>query len=132
MIRPEKMTVKTQEALASAHEMAQKTSAAAIEPEHLLIALLDQEGGFVPDLLKKIGAQPGQLREGLDNGLKRMPKVTGSVQLSLSPALNRVLDQAQKEADTMRDAFVSTEHLLLALVESKELPSARLLIQAGV
>ena len=132
MIRPEKMTVKTQEALASAQEKAFAMSAGAIEPEHLLLSLLDQEGGFIPELLKKIGAPLSQLRENLATSLKRFPKVTGSVQVSLSPALNRVLDQAQKEADAMHDAFVSTEHLLLALAAEQETPCAKLLTQSGV
>jgi len=132
MIRPEKMTVKTQEALAAAQEKAFAMSAGTIEPEHLLLALLDQEEGFVPELLKKIGAQLSRLRENLDASLKRLPKVTGSAQVSLSPALNRVLDQSQKEADAMRDAFVSTEHLLLALAAEKEAASSKLLAQSGV
>jgi ATP-dependent Clp protease ATP-binding subunit ClpB len=132
MIRPEKMTVKTQEALAGAQEKAFAISAGTIEPEHLLLALLDQEGGFVPELLKKIGAQLSRLRENLDENLKKLPKVTGAAQVSLSPALNRVLDQAQKEADGMRDAFVSTEHLLLALAAEKETACGKFLAQSGV
>jgi ATP-dependent Clp protease ATP-binding subunit ClpB len=131
MIRPEKMTVKTQEALASAQEKAQAMSAATIEPEHLLLALFDQEGGFVPELVKKIGAPLPQLRDSLEAGLKRLPKVTGG-QLTLSPILGRILEQAQKEADAMRDGFVSTEHLLIALAGDKEAPSARLLNQKGI
>jgi ATP-dependent Clp protease ATP-binding subunit ClpB len=131
MIRPEKMTVKTQEALASAQEKALGMSAGTIEPEHLLLALIDQEGGFVPELLKKVGAPLPQLRENLDAALKKLPKVSGG-QLGLSPALNRILDDSQKESDAMRDAFVSTEHLLLALVGAKETPSGRILAQSGV
>ncbi|HJV35564.1 ATP-dependent chaperone ClpB [Geomonas sp.] len=131
MIRPEKMTVKTQEALASAQESAANMSAATIEPEHLLLALLDQEAGFVPDLLKKIGAPLPQLREEVGAALKRSSRVSGG-QLSLSPALNRILDQAQKEADGMHDAFVSTEHLLLALLGARDTQAARLLSQHGV
>ena len=132
MIRPEKMTVKTQEALATAHEKAMTMSAGTIEPEHLLLALLEQEAGLVPELLKKIGAAPSQLRGSLEGSLKKLPKVTGSVQVSLSPALNRILEQALKEADAMRDSFVSTEHLLLALAGEKEAACARLLSQNGV
>jgi ATP-dependent Clp protease ATP-binding subunit ClpB len=132
MIRPEKMTVKTQEALATAQEKAAAMSAGTIEPEHLLLSLLDQEGGFVPELLKKIGAPPSRLRESLDANLKRLPKVTGSVQVALSPALNRILDQSQKEADGMHDAFVSTEHLLLAMAGERDSGCAKLLSQNGV
>ncbi|HBG05893.1 MAG: ATP-dependent chaperone ClpB [Geobacteraceae bacterium GWC2_58_44] len=131
MIRPDKMTVKTQEALAAAQENASAMSAGTIEPEHLLLALLDQEGGFVPDLLKKIGTSLPQLRESLESSLKRLPRVSGG-QLSLSPMLNRIVELAQKEASGMHDAFVSTEHLLLALASEKESASARLLSQHGV
>ena len=130
MIRPEKMTVKTQEALVSAQDKALSLAAGTMEPEHLLLALLEQEGGFVPELLKKIGANLIRLRENLEAGLQRRPKVTGGVQISLSPALNRVLEQAQKEADGMHDAFVSTEHLLLALADDRD--ASRLLSQNGV
>jgi ATP-dependent Clp protease ATP-binding subunit ClpB len=131
MIRPEKMTVKTQEALASSQEKASAMSAGAIEPEHLLLALLDQEGGFVPELLKKVGANLPQLRQSVETTLNKLPKVSGG-QLGVSPVLNRVLDQAQKEADAMHDAFVSTEHLLLALVGVKDAQSSRILSQNGV
>ncbi|GFO69347.1 chaperone protein ClpB [Geomonas limicola] len=132
MIRPEKMTVKTQEALATAQEKAAALSAGSIEPEHLLFALLDQEGGLVPELLKKIGAPTAQLRQNLEAELQRRPQVSGAVQVGLSQSLARLLDQAQKEADAMRDSFVSTEHLLLALVGAKEVPCARLLANFGV
>jgi ATP-dependent Clp protease ATP-binding subunit ClpB len=131
MIRPEKMTVKTQEALASSQEKAVSLSAGAIEPEHLLLALLDQEGGFVPDLLKKVGAGLPQLHQGVEAALNKLPKVSGG-QLGISPMLNRVLDQAQKEADAMHDAFLSTEHLLLALIGTKDSQSSKILSQNGV
>ena len=132
MLRQEKMTVKTQDAIVTAHEKAVSMSAGNIEAEHLLLALLDQEGGFVPELLKKIGAPLPRLRGSVDEVLKRLPKVTGAAQVSFSSTLNRVLDQAQKEADSMHDSFVSTEHLLLALVAAKDSPSSRLLSQNGV
>ncbi|HBA88662.1 MAG TPA: ATP-dependent chaperone ClpB [Geobacter sp.] len=132
MIRPEKMTVKTQEALTTAYEKAASASAGSVEAEYLLLALIDQEGGFVPDLLKKIGAPLARLRESVDEVLKRLPKVTGAAQLAFSGALNRIVDQAQKEADTMHDSFVSTEHLLLALTAASDTPSGRLLSQNGV
>ena len=132
MIRPEKMTVKTQEALVAAQEKALSMSAGTMEPEHLLLALLDQEGGFVPELLKKIGAPLAALRGNVEQSLQRLPKVTGGVQISLSPTLKRVLEQAQKEADGMHDSFVSTEHLLLALAGERDAVSAGLLSQSGV
>jgi len=132
MIRPEKMTVKTQEALAAAQEKAASMSAAIIEPEHLLFALLEQEGGLVPELLQKIGANVGGLKEALNSHLKRLPSVSGSsVQMQPSPLFLRTLEQAQKEADALHDAFVSTEHLLLAMMQEKS-GATRLLSDSGV
>jgi ATP-dependent Clp protease ATP-binding subunit ClpB len=132
MIRPEKMTVKTQEALVAAQEKALSLSAGTMEPEHLLLALLDQEGGFVPELLKKIGAPVARLRDSLEAGLQKFPKVTGGVQISLSPMLNRILEASQKEADGMHDSFISTEHVLLALAGEKDSTTGKLLNQNGV
>jgi len=130
MIRPDKMTVKTQEALSAAHENASARSAGTIEPEHLLLALLEQEGGFVPDILKKMGIPLPQLRGNLESALNRLPKVSGG-QLSLSSTLNRIIENAQKEAAGMHDAFVSTEHLLLAMAAEKD-TAGKLLSQSGV
>jgi ATP-dependent Clp protease ATP-binding subunit ClpB len=132
MIRPEKMTVKTQEALVAAQEKALSLSAGTMEPEHLLLALLDQESGFVPELLKKIGAPVARLRDSLEAGLQKLPKVTGGVQISLSPMLNRILEASQKEADGMHDSFISTEHVLLALAGDKDSNAGKLLNQNGV
>jgi ATP-dependent Clp protease ATP-binding subunit ClpB len=133
MIRPEKMTIKTQEALAAAQQSAAERSNSAMEPEHLLLALLDQEGGLVAPLLQKIGADPAYVRGKVDTALKKLPQVSGaSAQVYLSPALNRSLDAAQKEADTMKDEFVSTEHLLLGLLAEKGGEAGRILREAGV
>jgi ATP-dependent Clp protease ATP-binding subunit ClpB len=132
MIRPEKMTVKAQEALAVAQEKAAAAGNASLTPTHLLAALLEQEGGLVPELLKKIGIALPLLMERLQASLKRLPRVEGGgVQLHLEPSLARVLDLALKEADAMKDAFVSTEHLLLALLVEKG-DAADLLAGSGV
>jgi ATP-dependent Clp protease ATP-binding subunit ClpB len=132
MIRPDKMTVKTQEALTDAQQHAARLGNGAIEPEHLLLALLQQEGGLVGAILQKIGANTGYVSGRVDAALKKLPQASGaSVQVYLSPALNRVLDQAQKEADALRDEFVSTEHLLLALVSTDGGEAGRVLKEAG-
>src|SRR6266545_4147438 len=132
MIRPEKMTIKTQEALAAAQEIASRRGHGTLEPEHLLLALLDQEGALVPPILQKIGVNPAHIREKADGALKKLPQVTGAVQRYLSPALNSLLDEAQKEADAMQDGFVSTEHLLLAMLKDKKGEAGRLLADNGV
>ena len=132
MIRPDKMTVKTQEALAAAQQQAARLGNGAIEPEHLLLALLQQEGGLVGAILQKIGANTAYVAGRVDAALKKLPQASGaSVQVYLSPALNRILDQAQKEADTLRDEFVSTEHLLMSMVSGESGEAGRILKEAG-
>jgi len=133
MIRPEKMTIKTQEALGSAQQTAVSRQNGSIEPEHLLLALLDQEGGLVGSILQKIGANLHYVRSKVDEELKRLPQATGSgVQVYLSTALHHALDTAQREAEAMGDEFVSTEHLLLGLIEEKESRTSSLLADSGV
>lgn len=133
MIRPEKMTIKTQEALAAAQETASRLGNGAIETGHLLLALLEQEGGLIASLLQKIGANPTFIRDRVEELLKKLPQVGGAtMQVYLSPELNRILDASQKEADTMKDSFVSTEHLLLAIVSDKGSAAARILTDNGV
>ena len=133
MIRPDKMTIKTQEALAGAQETAGRLGNGAIEPEHLLMALLEQEGGLVPALLQKIGANAGFIQGKTESALKKLPQATGAtMQVYLSQGLNRVIDRAQKEADELKDGFVSTEHLLLALSGEKGTEAGRILADAGV
>ena len=132
MIRPDKMTIKTQEALAAAQESASRRGHNAIEPEHLLLALLEQEGGMVTPVLQKIGVNTAHIAGKVEEALKKLPQVSGATQVYLSPALNGLLESAQKEADTLKDEFVSTEHLLLAAVKDKKGEAGRLLADAGV
>jgi ATP-dependent Clp protease ATP-binding subunit ClpB len=127
------MTIKTQEALAQAQETAAQRGNSAIEPEHLLAAMLEQEGGLTTTILEKMGVTANTVREKSAEALRKLPQASGAtMQIFLSPALNHVLDAAQKEADTMKDAFVSTEHLLLALVGEKGSTIARMLAGTGV
>ncbi len=132
MIRPEKMTIKTQEALAEAQSLAARMGHSAIEPEHLFLALLDQEGGLVTPILQKIGANPVAIRGRVEAALKKFPQVSGAAQVYLSPGLNRVLDAAQKEADALKDEYVSTEHLLLGFLAEKGGEATRSLAENGV
>jgi len=132
MIRPEKMTIKTQEALAGAQQLAARQGNGAIEPEHLLSSLLEQEGGLVAPILQKVGAAPATLRNAADGLVKKLPQVSGATaQAYLSPTLNRILDGAQREADAMKDEFVSTEHLLLGFFADKQCAATRALLDAG-
>ncbi len=133
MIRPEKMTIKTQEALGAAQQLAADRQNSSLEPLHLLLALLDQEGGLAASLLQKIGGNVAYVLSKLQTELKRLPQASGAGgQLYISPELNRALDAAQKEAEVMKDGFVSTEHLLLGLVSEKGSRAAQILAENGV
>ncbi|HEY3392431.1 MAG TPA: AAA family ATPase, partial [Lacipirellulaceae bacterium] len=114
--RFDKLTIKAQEAVARAQEMAAEAGNPQIEPIHLLASLLREEGdGIVRPVLEKIGANVGQLERIVDAELNHLPKTSGGSPPGLGPHLQKVLDAAQAEADNMKDEFVSTEHLLLAL-----------------
>ena len=119
MIDPNKLTEKSQEALVAAQQKAREEGHAQLDVEHLAAALVDQAGGIVPSVLTALGIQPAQLSTALATELQRQPKVTGNVQLSASARLGRVLQQAQKEAESLGDEYVSTEHLLLAMTEDQ-------------
>jgi ATP-dependent Clp protease ATP-binding subunit ClpB len=126
----EKLTIKAQEAVVRAQQTAQESNHAEITPLHLLAALLaEKDGVFIP-VLQKLGADPDRLRQIVVGELDRLPKATGT-QTGPSHALNDVFNQAQKEADRLKDDYVSTEHLLLALAQVKS-DAKELLSVAGV
>ncbi len=117
-MRSDKLTLKVQEALQVAQRRAETLKSAQLEPEHLLEALIWQEDGIVEPLLKKLGISLDSLRSELDRHFSSQPKVDGT-QLSMSPGLNSVLQQAEKEADQFKDEYISSEHLMLALAASE-------------
>ncbi len=114
-----KFTEKAQEAVLAAQQLAQEHNHSQIEPEHLLLALLQQEGGVAPQVIQKLGPDPRQIAMSLQGELGRKPRVSGDVtQVGLSREAASALDQAEKEARAMRDEFVSTEHILLGLLQA--------------
>ena len=119
MIDPQKMTEKTQEAIVAAQQHARENGHSQIDVEHLALALVQQQGGVVPAILTSLGVQPAQLASALETELTRQPKVQGNVQVSASARLGRVFQQAQRDADELKDEYVSTEHLLLAMTQDK-------------
>ncbi|MCG3149332.1 MAG: Chaperone protein ClpB 1 [Verrucomicrobiae bacterium] len=121
MIRPDKLTIKAQEALQSAQEIGRKLNHQEIDCEHLLLALIQQPDGLVRPLLDKLGLNPDALLQKLDDELNRRPQVHGAADNFLSKSLKETLDSAQAHADKLKDQYVSTEHLLLALAEHKKL-----------
>jgi ATP-dependent Clp protease ATP-binding subunit ClpB len=128
-----KYTEKAQEAVLTAQRLAGDMNHPQIEPEHLLVALVEQADGVVPELLRKIGGEPAQIARGARELLAKMPSAYGGSEAGLSPRLRAIADFAQKEAERLKDEFVSTEHLLVAIAsEPGRSPAARFLTDKGV
>jgi ATP-dependent Clp protease ATP-binding subunit ClpB len=130
---PNKLTIKSQAALETARQQALARNHQAIEPEHLLFALLSDADGVVYQMLHALGVAPKPLRDQVDAALDRLPKVyaPGAAEIRISPALGTTLDAAFREAEALTDDYVSTEHLLLALLEGGS-GAARILREAGL
>jgi ATP-dependent Clp protease ATP-binding subunit ClpB len=132
-MRLDKFTQRAQEAVMASQELAQSYNNSQIEPEHLLLALLQQEDGVASQVIQQIGGNPAALRAQLESTLANRPKVYGGVsQVGLSQAASKVLQDAQNEASAMRDDYVSTEHILLGLAGRNGGEVAKLLERSGV
>src|ERR1700686_393186 len=131
-MRLDRFTERSQEALTAAQQAAQQLQHPAVEPEHLLLALLEQEDGLVPALLRRLEAAPEPMAARLHGSLENRPKQVGVTDPSVSSALRTVLMTAFDEMSRLKDEYVSTEHLLLALCAKPEGEAGRLLQQAGV
>ncbi len=117
---PEKFTIKTQEALQNAVSLAQSHGHAELKPSHLLLALLEEEGGVTHPLLERVGVKPATLRQAVEAHLARQPKVSGaSGQPGVAFDTREVLSQAEKEQKALKDDYLSVEHVLLALTKAK-------------
>jgi ATP-dependent Clp protease ATP-binding subunit ClpB len=128
-----KYTEKAREAVAGAIELAQQHNNPQLEPEHLLVTLAEQREGIIPELLRKSGIDPGVVVRGARELVAKLPSAYGGAQPGMSPRMKLVTDQAQAEADRLKDDFVSTEHLFIAIAdESGRSPSAQLLKQHGI
>jgi len=129
----DRLTLKVQEALQAAQALAREHSHQALEPLHLLAALLDQEDGVVDPVLQKLGVSPQTLSGRVRSELERMPKVYGADAGShLGGRLQQVLEKAWSEAERLKDDYLSSEHVLLALAARADEPAGRLLKEAGV
>src|SRR5262245_37362868 len=127
MIRPARLTIKAQEAFRDAGAIARERGNPVVNDAHLFAALLSQDEGVVQPLLQKSGVNVTALRESVDREIAKFPQQSGELEPTLSRELNRVFTLAEKEAKSLDDAYVSTEHLLIALVEEKG-TSARALL----
>jgi ATP-dependent Clp protease ATP-binding subunit ClpB len=130
-MRFDKLTIKSQEALSEAQSLATERGHSQITPAHLLRALVAQPEGSTVPILQKIGAGLERVQSEAEKKLAALPKVTGGAQPAISPALQRALETAEREAAARKDEYVSTEHLLLALADDPKDETARLLRDAG-
>ncbi len=117
-MRFDKFTIKAQEAVQAAESLTHKYNHSSLDTEHLLLALMEQRDGVIPPLFTALGVQSPALRSELENALAGKPKVYGdSSQIQLSPQANKVLHNSEMEAANLKDEYISTEHLLLALLD---------------
>jgi ATP-dependent Clp protease ATP-binding subunit ClpB len=128
----EKFTIKAQEALNEASSLAQKSDHSQIETEHLLLALIRQEGGITAPVIRQIGADEGRIAAETQGLLSSLPKIYGdAARVYLSPGASKVLAKAETEAASLKDEYISAEHILIAIAAG-EGRAAELLVKAGV
>jgi ATP-dependent Clp protease ATP-binding subunit ClpB len=128
-----KYTEKAREAVAAAIELARQQNNPQLEPEHLLLALVEQREGIIPELLRKMNVDPPQMARAARDLITKLPSAYGGAEPGLSPRLNKVTTAAEAEASRMKDEYVSTEHLFIAIAdEGGRSPAAQLLKQNKV
>jgi len=131
-MRWDKFTIMSQEAIQKAQALAEENGQQEIRPEHLLASFLGQDENIVNAILAKIGAPAAKIRAEVDAVLGRLPKVSGAGETGVGPALRQILESAQKEAEQLKDEYVSTEHLFLAMLKDGRNEAARILRANGV
>ncbi|MDE0886974.1 MAG: ATP-dependent chaperone ClpB [Myxococcota bacterium] len=114
-MRYEKLTLKSQEVVQQSQELAAQRSHGQVESIHLLLALIDQEGGSTTPILEKLGVSIPLIRQSVESSLSNLPRVTGQNQLQLAASSSTALEDAFTQAEALKDEYVSTEHILLAL-----------------
>ena len=137
MIGFDRFTERAQEAATRAYEIMQRYQHTQLDTEHILLALLEQSDGIVPRILRDLNVNVEQIRRRLDDVLKASPRmaVPGSLQpqqVYITPRVKRLMDRSSEEASKLKDEFISTEHLLLAILSDQESAAARILLDAGV
>jgi ATP-dependent Clp protease ATP-binding subunit ClpB len=132
-MRLDKLTIKAQEAVQAAHDLAGTRGHQELTPEHVLAALLDQQDGVSSALLRKLGADPAAIRHALDRVLDQQPQVQGSTaDLYLGRRFKELVEEATRQSKEFKDEYVSSEHVLLAMVAKNQGPASQVLKDAGV
>ena len=136
MMRFDKFTERAQEAAQRAAEIIQRYGHNQIDTEHVLMALIEQQEGVVGQILELISIDPDILTKKLDDVLRSSPKANifggGTGQIFITPRVKHVMELANEESQKLKDEFISTEHLFLAILSEKNTPASRLLIETGV
>ncbi len=136
MMRFDRFTERAQEAAQRAAEIIQRYGHNQIDTEHILLALIEQPQGVISQLLEIMGITPESLTERLDYILRTSPKANifggGAGQIFITPRVKRIIDQANEEANRLKDEYISTEHIFLAILTEKSTPAARLLEGVGI
>ena len=128
----DKFTVMAQDAFQMAQSRAEELGNPELKPEHLLWAFLNQEDNIVNSILGKLGINPSKILEDLGSELDKVPKIEGGGEVYLSSSMRKIMSSAQKEADKLKDEFISTEHLLLAILKEGSCMASRILTENGV
>jgi len=132
MLRFDKFTIKSQELIQQAQNLASEHSHQGIEPEHLLLAMLSEPEGLAKSLLRKLGVSPNAVAQEITLALSRLPKVRGSGEIYISPRSKAVLDAAISEASKMKDEYVSIEHIFLSIADEKTGEASKNLKKQGI
>ena len=131
-MRYDKFTIKSQELIQNAQDLASRQKNPQLEPEHVLSAMLTETEGIAGAILQKMGVAPGQVASEITRAVERLPKVSQSDKVYLSSQTQKVLDAAFAEAAKMKDQYVSIEHILLALCDEKNGETPRILHRHGI
>ena len=131
-MRLDRLTTKTREALAAAQQIAAQLGNPELYPEHLVLALLAQEGGVAVPVVQKAGADPKALSDGLRDRLQQMPTVKGGAEAALNRRTRQLLSDAWAETEGLKDEYTSAEHVLLAVTKQKADDLFKLFQQSGL
>ncbi|HEY2982291.1 MAG TPA: AAA family ATPase, partial [Anaerolineales bacterium] len=136
MMRFDRFTERAQEAAQRAAEVIQRYGHNQIDTEHILLALIEQPGGVIPQILEKLSVSAEALTERLDATLRASPKANifggGAGQIFITPRVKRIIDLANEEANRLKDEYISTEHIFLAILTERNTPASRILESAGL
>jgi len=131
MIRFDRFTERAQDAAARAYEILQRYGHNQVDTEHILLALLEQNDGVVPQILERLKVDPGAIRMRLDEILRASPKAAiygqGTNQVFITPRVKRIIDLANEEANRLRDEYISTEHIFMAILSERNTAVAKIL-----